>query len=163
MAFYLHPIKSLCQPRTVCNIFAKCLASPIASQTKHRAICTTVSSLPSLITVSIIWCVEVHFSYHKNPVLAEFGFMFDIDGVIVRGKEVLPAAVESFKKLVDSNGKFRVPVIFVTNAGNNLRCQKAQKLTDLLGVEVTCVTNNFKLIIDNQIIKKFTLKSVSIY
>ncbi|XP_046654424.1 haloacid dehalogenase-like hydrolase domain-containing 5 isoform X1 [Daphnia pulicaria] len=113
MAFYLHPIKSLCQPRTVCNIFAKCLASPIASQTKHRAICTT------------------------NPVLAEFGFMFDIDGVIVRGKEVLPAAVESFKKLVDSNGKFRVPVIFVTNAGNNLRCQKAQKLTDLLGVEIS--------------------------
>lgn len=62
--------------------------------------------------------------------------MFDIDGVIVRGKEVLPAAVESFKKLVDSNGNFRVPVIFVTNAGNNLRCQKAKKLTDLLGVKV---------------------------
>lgn len=62
--------------------------------------------------------------------------MFDIDGVIVRGTEVLPAAIESFKKLVDSYGKFRVPVIFVTNAGNNLRCQKAQKLTDLLGVKV---------------------------
>ena len=70
--------------------------------------------------------------------------MFDIDGVIVRGKEVLPAAVESFKKLVDSNGKFRVPVIFVTNAGNNLRCQKAQKLTDLLGVKVT--TNQTQII-----------------
>jgi ribonucleotide monophosphatase NagD (HAD superfamily) len=68
--------------------------------------------------------------------------MFDIDGVIVRGKEVLPAAVESFKKLVDSNGKFRVPVIFVTNAGNNLRCQTAQKLTDLLGVKVTSKTND---------------------
>ena len=63
--------------------------------------------------------------------------MFDIDGVLVRGKEVLPAAVEAFQKLVDSNGKFRIPVIFVTNAGNNLRCQKAAKLTDLLGVKVT--------------------------
>lgn len=63
--------------------------------------------------------------------------MFDIDGVLVRGKEVIPAAIEAFKKLVDSNGKFRVPVIFVTNAGNNLRCQKALKLTDLLGVKVT--------------------------
>merc|ERR1712071_363444 len=62
--------------------------------------------------------------------------MFDIDGVLVRGKEVIPAAVEAFKKLVNSNGEFHVPVIFVTNAGNSLRCQKAQKLTDLLGVKV---------------------------
>ena len=62
--------------------------------------------------------------------------MFDIDGVLVRGKEVLPAAVQTFQKLVDSNGRFRVPVIFVTNAGNSLRCQKAQKLTELLGVKV---------------------------
>lgn len=62
--------------------------------------------------------------------------MFDIDGVLVRGKEVLPAAVQAFRKLVDSNGRFKVPVIFVTNAGNSLRCQKAQKLTDLLGVKV---------------------------
>ena len=43
--------------------------------------------------------------------------MFDIDGVLVRGKEVLPAAIQAFKKLVDKNGQFRVPVIFVTNAG----------------------------------------------
>lgn len=75
----------------------------------------------------------------KNPNSVEFGFMFDIDGVLVRGKEVLPVAVETFKKLVDSEGKFRVPVIFVTNAGNNLRCQKAEKLTDLLGVKVKTV------------------------
>ena len=62
--------------------------------------------------------------------------MFDIDGVLVRGKEVIPAAVEAFKKLVNSNGEFHVPVIFVTNAGNSLRCQKAQKLTEILGVKV---------------------------
>ena len=44
--------------------------------------------------------------------------MFDIDGVLVRGKEVLPAAIQAFRKLVDKNGQFRVPVIFVTNAGS---------------------------------------------
>jgi len=62
--------------------------------------------------------------------------MFDIDGVLVRGKDVIPAAIEAFKKLVDKNGNFHVPVIFVTNAGNSLRCQKAQKLTEILGVKV---------------------------
>merc|ERR1719222_995275 len=41
--------------------------------------------------------------------------MFDIDGVLVRGKDVIPAAIEAFKKLVYKNGNFHVPVIFVTN------------------------------------------------
>lgn len=66
-----------------------------------------------------------------------FGFMFDIDGVLVRGKEVIPAAIEAFKKLVNSDGEFHIPVIFVTNAGNSLRCQKAQKLTEILGVKIS--------------------------
>lgn len=113
MAFYLLPIKSLFQPRIISKVFTKCIGPAIGSNLLHRAISTT------------------------NPISPEFGFMFDIDGVIVRGTEVLPAAIESFKKLVDSYGKFRVPVIFVTNAGNNLRCQKAQKLTDLLGVKIS--------------------------
>ena len=63
--------------------------------------------------------------------------MFDIDGVLVRGKQVIPAAIEAFKKLVDKNGNFRVPVIFVTNAGNNLRCKKADQLSEVLGVQVS--------------------------
>ena len=70
-----------------------------------------------------------------------FGLMFDIDGVIVRGKEVIPAAVEAFQKLVDENGHFRVPVTFVTNAGNNLRCKKAEILSEALGVKVSPPTS----------------------
>jgi hypothetical protein len=37
----------------------------------------------------------------SNRLEPDFGIMFDIDGVIVRGKKVLPAALEAFKKLVD--------------------------------------------------------------
>lgn len=62
--------------------------------------------------------------------------MFDVDGVLVRGKKVIPQAVKAFRKLVDENEKFRLPVIFVTNAGNHLRCQKAEKLSSTLGVKV---------------------------
>ena len=35
-----------------------------------------------------------------------FGIMFDIDGVIVRGKRVIPAAITAFRKLVDDQVTF---------------------------------------------------------
>ncbi|XP_074839869.1 haloacid dehalogenase-like hydrolase domain-containing 5 [Carettochelys insculpta] len=66
-----------------------------------------------------------------------FGFLFDIDGVLVRGRYVIPAAQEAFRKLVDSDGQLRVPVVFVTNAGNCLQHVKAQELSDALGLEVS--------------------------
>ena len=67
-----------------------------------------------------------------------FGIMFDIDGVIVRGKNVLPSAPEAFSLLYNKEQeRWRVPSIFVTNAGNTLRQEKADKLSDWLQVPVT--------------------------
>ncbi|NXP19556.1 HDHD5 hydrolase, partial [Scytalopus superciliaris] len=66
-----------------------------------------------------------------------FGFLFDIDGVLVRGKTPIPAARTAFRKLVDSQGQFLVPVVFVTNAGNCLRQKKADQLSHLLGVPIS--------------------------
>ena len=64
--------------------------------------------------------------------------MFDIDGVIVRGRTVLPSAPEAFQLLYDSeNSNWRIPSIFVTNAGNSLRQQKADQLSNWLNVPVT--------------------------
>ena len=56
--------------------------------------------------------------------------------MIVRGKKVLPSALESFKRLVDSEGKFRIPTVFVTNAGNAMRHDKAKQLSSWLEIEV---------------------------
>ena len=67
---------------------------------------------------------------------ANFGFLFDIDGVIVRGKKLLPFARDAFRMLIDSKGKFKIPVLFVTNAGNTLRQGKAKALSEWLGIEV---------------------------
>lgn len=67
----------------------------------------------------------------------KFGLLFDIDGVIVRGKNVLPPVPESFKRLQGKDGKFRVPTVFVTNSGNALRSQKAADLSNWIGFEVT--------------------------
>ncbi|XP_068453671.1 haloacid dehalogenase-like hydrolase domain-containing 5 isoform X2 [Clinocottus analis] len=70
----------------------------------------------------------------KQP---SFGLLFDIDGVLVRGRQPIPAAKKAFEKLVDSRGQFVVPVVFVTNAGNCLRQTKADQLAHLLGVPIT--------------------------
>ncbi|NXL49611.1 HDHD5 hydrolase, partial [Podilymbus podiceps] len=66
-----------------------------------------------------------------------FGFLFDIDGVLVRGKTPIAAAKTAFQKLVNSQGQFLVPVVFVTNAGNCLRQKKADQLSHLLGVPIS--------------------------
>ncbi|TSW08315.1 Haloacid dehalogenase-like hydrolase domain-containing 5 [Bagarius yarrelli] len=66
-----------------------------------------------------------------------FGLLFDIDGVLVRGRTPIPAAKKAFHKLVDSNGQFIVPVVFVTNAGNCLRQKKADQLSHILGVPIS--------------------------
>ncbi|XP_061773779.1 haloacid dehalogenase-like hydrolase domain-containing 5 isoform X2 [Nerophis ophidion] len=71
------------------------------------------------------------------PPQASFGLLFDIDGVLVRGGTPIPAAKQCFRNLVDRRGKYKVPVVFVTNAGNCMRQTKAEHLSQLLDVEVS--------------------------
>ncbi|KAG7478105.1 hypothetical protein MATL_G00076840 [Megalops atlanticus] len=66
-----------------------------------------------------------------------FGLLFDIDGVLVRGRTPIPAAKKAFQKLVNPQGQFVVPVVFVTNAGNVLRQTKADQLSHILGVPIS--------------------------
>lgn len=55
----------------------------------------------------------------------------------MRGKTPIPAARKAFQKLLDAQGEFLVPVVFVTNAGNCLRQKKADQLSHILGVPVS--------------------------
>lgn len=68
---------------------------------------------------------------------ATFGLFLDIDGVICRGREILPFAKEAFQLLTDKSGNFLVPTIFVTNAGNVKRYQKAAQLSEWLNINVS--------------------------
>lgn len=72
-----------------------------------------------------------------------FGLLFDIDGVLVRGRTPIPAAKQCFRNLVDHKGKYKVPVVFVTNAGNCMRQAKAEHLSHLLDVEVKLTLTTF--------------------
>lgn len=56
--------------------------------------------------------------------------------MIKRGKRILPSARDAFRCLTDDTGKFRLPVVFVTNAGNTFRQTKADELSELLGIKV---------------------------
>ncbi|XP_041340314.1 haloacid dehalogenase-like hydrolase domain-containing 5 [Pyrgilauda ruficollis] len=66
-----------------------------------------------------------------------FGFLFDVDGVLVRGSQPVPAARRAFQRLTDGGGRMRVPVVFLTNAGNCLRSAKARELSQALGLQVS--------------------------
>ncbi|RLW01736.1 hypothetical protein DV515_00007703 [Chloebia gouldiae] len=66
-----------------------------------------------------------------------FGFLFDVDGVLVRGSQPVPAARRAFQRLADGGGRLRVPVVFLTNAGNCLRSAKARELSQALGLQVS--------------------------
>lgn len=72
-----------------------------------------------------------------------FGIVFDISGVLVNGKSVIPGAVESLKLLKEKqyillNSFYcRVPYIFVTNGGGVLEAKKANSLSKLLDFPVT--------------------------
>jgi len=71
-------------------------------------------------------------SYQDNGI----GLLFDIDGVILRGKRLIPAAKTAMENLTDSNGKFTVPTVFVTNAGNSLCKTKADQLSKALDMDI---------------------------
>lgn len=86
-----------------------------------------------------VWTINVLLLFNSLQlnILPSFGFLFDIDGVLVRGKTPIPAAKTAFQKLVNSQGQFLVPVVFVTNAGDCLRQKKADQLSHVLGVPVS--------------------------
>ena len=61
-----------------------------------------------------------------------YALTLDIDGVFLKGSNVLPGAREALSLLE----KRRFPYVFVTNGGGVTESEKAQSLTELLGVKV---------------------------
>ena len=49
---------------------------------------------------------------------------------------MLPKTKYCIKIITDSNGNFKVPTLFLTNAGNELRSSKSAKLSQILGIKV---------------------------
>ncbi|KAK7988673.1 hypothetical protein PG989_008988 [Apiospora arundinis] len=59
-------------------------------------------------------------------------FAFDIDGVLIKGKEPLPGASETLRELQ----KLNIPYIFLTNGGGLTEKDHAAKVSSRLGVDI---------------------------
>ena len=75
-----------------------------------------------------------HTELHESS-LQKVGVIFDIDGVLVRGRRVIGSAREAISKLKYHN----VPILYLTNAGCETEEHKARSLQDHIGVEVCSV------------------------
>merc|ERR1711962_1398357 len=64
----------------------------------------------------------------------KFGLLFDIDGVLLRGKEPIPVAADAMK-MIYKDGDFIIPTVFCTNAFGK-RERKAANLSEALGIKV---------------------------
>lgn len=70
--------------------------------------------------------------------VASYAFCFDIDGVILRGPETIPQAVDALKMLNGENKyNIRVPYLFVTNGGGKPESARSDDLSKRLGCTIT--------------------------
>ncbi|KAI9352587.1 HAD-like domain-containing protein [Obelidium mucronatum] len=60
------------------------------------------------------------------------GIAFDIDGVLIKGKKVVPSALRALKRVTDE----RVPFVLLTNGGGTTEAAKAAELSRLLGAKI---------------------------
>ncbi|KAF7321495.1 hypothetical protein MKEN_00670300 [Mycena kentingensis (nom. inval.)] len=74
----------------------------------------------------------LHTSTRRPPV-----FVFDIDGVLIRGPHVLPAAKRALS-ILEGDNPFRqkIPYILLTNGGGVGERERCQNLTKKLGVQI---------------------------
>lgn len=63
-------------------------------------------------------------------------FAFDIDGVISRGEEALFPGVRALKRLYNDGKGWQAPVVFVTNGGGVTEAERAERLSNLVGVPI---------------------------
>ncbi|KAF9182237.1 hypothetical protein BGZ51_004855 [Haplosporangium sp. Z 767] len=69
---------------------------------------------------------------HTNRKSTPFNIVFDIDGVLIKGKQVIPQTRRALELLEENN----VPYIFLTNGGGVLESEKADQLAKKLGFPV---------------------------
>lgn len=61
------------------------------------------------------------------------GFAFDIDGVLLRSRTPIPGAKEALNILNES----RIPYVLLTNGGGSMEIQRAEFISEALGVEIS--------------------------
>lgn len=79
------------------------------------------------------------FSVNKSapPRYERPSFVFDIDGVVSRGGNVIPAALTALNQLFDTvKQRWTTPTVFLTNGGGISESERANRLSNLLGIPI---------------------------
>jgi HAD superfamily hydrolase (TIGR01456 family) len=69
-------------------------------------------------------------SFSSKPT---FGVVFDVDGVLLRGKNAIPGA----REVIDDLKKNEIPFAIMTNGGGYLEEKKAKQVSEILGTEIS--------------------------
>ncbi|KAJ6717760.1 HYDROLASE FAMILY PROTEIN / HAD-SUPERFAMILY PROTEIN [Salix purpurea] len=67
---------------------------------------------------------------------SSFGIAFDIDGVLLRGKDPIGGSPQALRRLYGDSGNLNVPFLFLTNGGGIPESRRANELSELLGVKI---------------------------
>lgn len=74
----------------------------------------------------------------KTKVTDHYAFAFDIDGVLIRGGEPIPEAIEAMRMLNGKNSHgIKVPYIFLTNGGGKTEAERCIQLSKQLQITVS--------------------------
>ncbi|KAJ7690656.1 HAD-like domain-containing protein, partial [Mycena rosella] len=96
--------------------------------------------LPRTKTSCIKLCArnfQINAKQHHSKPPPSLAFVFDIDGVLIRGEDVLPSAKRALS-ILEGNNPFgaRLPYILLTNGGGVSEQERCEKLTAKLGFEI---------------------------
>ncbi|KAL5082431.1 hypothetical protein RYX36_010852 [Vicia faba] len=80
-----------------------------------------------------------HSFSHKSERFSRpsFGIAFDIDGVILLGNTPVGGSPAALRKLYDTQGRMKIPYVFLTNGGGIPEAKRASQLSQLLGLSVS--------------------------
>jgi HAD superfamily hydrolase (TIGR01456 family) len=84
---------------------------------------------------------SVRFSTHQSSPRSTPAIVFDIDGVLLRGKQLLPTARTALRKVtrLEDGGTHPdggLPHVYLTNGGGMLEAAKAQQLSELFDLRI---------------------------
>ncbi|KAI5966284.1 uncharacterized protein KGF55_000593 [Candida pseudojiufengensis] len=82
--------------------------------------------LAQLKSSSLSWSRSIHASLSLR---SDFAFVFDIDGVLIRGKKPIPQAKPALELL----NKHKIPYILMTNGGGVSEAEKAKEVSSITG------------------------------
>ncbi|CAN1747271.1 Uncharacterized protein YKR070W [Linum perenne] len=107
----------------------------------HRALTWKLSGVnywaPLLLNCPPSRCFSRLQSNHLQQLpRSSFGIAFDIDGVILGGRDPIGGSPRALRRLYGDSGCLKVPFVFLTNGGGIPENRRASELSKLLGVKI---------------------------